>query len=391
MAKFTSNDILSVLRRFDIATDSNVPRNIERIKITNPSPNNTLVSFIFAKAVFYILLDDSADDDTDYITTQIQSDGKAAVGKLLLNPTDESRTYGLPFKGKEVYLFEASTARNRLDAELAKRYPDISRSTWQKYIKEGYVSVNESKQTTAKYDVSETDTISINLPPATDWTDKSFPIIYLDDNVIVIDKPIGVLSHSKGAMNDEFTVADFFGRYSSYNSDSNRPGIVHRLDRDTSGVMIGARNDDTAKLLQKQFADRHTKKTYYAVLSGIPKSDKANLDLPIGRNPSAPSTFKVDARGKSAITTYEVVAVNQAGQSLIKLMPRTGRTHQLRVHMKYINTPILGDRVYGKPADRLYLHARDLEVTIPGGQRKTFTADLPSDFTKLFPDYRDKL
>jgi 23S rRNA pseudouridine1911/1915/1917 synthase len=178
-------------------------------------------------------------------------------------------------------------------------------------------------------------------------------------------------------------VADFFRRYTTYNLDTNRPGIIHRLDRDTSGIMIGARNPQTAVLLQKQFADRLAKKTYMAVLDGIPKLPKAQLDLPIGRNPTAPSTFKVDVKGKSALTRYEVIAETDK-YSLVKLMPRTGRTHQLRVHMRYINTPILGDKVYGKSADRLYLHAMSLEITIPVGQRRIFEAPVPAEFTDKF-------
>lgn len=385
MTKLTSNDILAILRRFDIAGDDNVPRNIERIKITNPNSLNTLVSFLFSKHVFYILLDETADDDTNYIINQIHSDGKASTGELLHNPHDESRTYGLPFKGKEVYLFEVNSDKKRLDVELAKRYPDISRSTWQKYIQAGHVSVNDNIQTLPKFAITETDSISVTLPKATDFSAESLPIIYIDDNVIVINKPVGVLSHSKGAMNDEFTVADFFSRYSTYNSDTNRPGIVHRLDRDTSGIMIGARNSETAVMLQQQFASRKTKKTYFAVVNGIPKSPKAKLDLPIGRNPSAPSTFRVDTKGKSAETTYEVIDADNNNHALIKLQPHTGRTHQLRVHMKYIHTPIVGDKVYGKPADRLYLHAYSLEVTIPTSNRQTFIAPLPTEFTDMFP------
>ena len=138
-------------------------------------------------------------------------------------------------------------------------------------------------------------------------------------------------------------------------------------------------------MLQKQFADRKTKKTYYAVLSGIPKLAKANIDLPIGRNPTAPSTFRVDSNGKSAITKYEVLAMTDKC-SLVKLQPQTGRTHQLRVHMKYLNTPILGDKVYGKAADRLYLHAASLEITIPTSERKTFTAPVPPELLSFFPE-----
>ena len=151
-------------------------------------------------------------------------------------------------------------------------------------------------------------------------------------------------------------------------------------------MIIGARNDETALLLKKQFADRKTKKEYIAVVEGIPKVAHAVIDLPIGRNPSAPSTFRVDPGGKEAITTYEVLA-SSAERSLVKLWPKTGRTHQLRVHLQYINTAIVGDKVYGhtKNADRLYLHALSLEVTIPTSKREVFTAPVPTDFMKYFP------
>lgn len=382
--KVSSRDILDVLRRYELAGDDNVPRNVENVKITHPNPINTLVSFRFNRNQLYILFDDTAEDDVNYVISQIKSVKSTLKGELIKNPRDSITTYAMPFKGKECYLFAVITEKKRLDSELAQRYPENSRSTWQKHIKSGHVSVNGKVITSSKYDVADIDQIAINIPEMADFSKNELPIIYIDDNVIVINKPVGILSHAKGAINEEFTVADFFKRYSTYNDDTNRPGIIHRLDRDTSGVMIGARNTETAIMLQKQFADRKTKKTYFAVLDGIPKLSKANIDLPIGRNPSAPSTFRVDSKGKSAVTKYEVIASNDK-YSLVKLQPQTGRTHQLRVHMKYINTPILGDKVYGKPANRLYLHAYSLEITIPNGVRQTFTAPVPTDLTDLFP------
>lgn len=384
MVKISSSDIIAILRKFELAGDENVPRHVSMVKVSNPNPKNTLVAFRFAKQQFYILLDEEADDDINYITSQVQTDKHDVVGQVLENPTDHTTTYGVPFHGKEVYLFEVKSPKTRLDLELVARFPGISRSTWQKHIKAGHVKVNGEPATSAKQEIVVMDDISATIPDATDFTASELPIIYLDDNVIVINKPVGVLSHSKGALNDEFTVADFFARYSTYNSDTNRPGIVHRLDRDTSGVMIGARNTETATLLQKQFSDRKTKKTYVAVLDGVPKSPKAQIDLPIGRNPSAPSTFRVDVKGKAALTKYEVLA-EANNRSLVRLEPRTGRTHQLRVHMKYISTPILGDRVYGKESDRLYLHAASLEITIPTSSRQTFEAPVPKQFTDMFP------
>lgn len=271
----------------------------------------------------------------------------------------------------------------RLDAYMAQYWPEYSRSVWQKYIEAGYVTVNGAIETSTKKLLDEDDEVKHDIPAAPDHSTKDLPIIYQDDNVIVINKPAGILTHSKGALNDEFTVAEFFRQFTTYNLDTNRPGIIHRLDRDTSGVMIGARNPETASLLQRQFADRKVKKTYIAEVVGHPKSSMAVIDLPIGRNPSAPSTFRVDAKGKSAETSYEVLAESDK-TSLIRLKPRTGRTHQLRVHMQYIGTPIVGDRVYGKESDRLYLHAYQLEITIPKGDRQVFTAELPEDFRRGF-------
>ncbi|HSW91217.1 MAG TPA: RluA family pseudouridine synthase [Candidatus Saccharimonadales bacterium] len=384
MVKISSADIIAILRRFELAGDDNVPRHVEQVKFTNPGPTNTLVSFRFNKQHFYILLDDTAEDDTQYVFDQVRTDKQDVIGDVLENPNDHLTTYALPFKGKEAYLFAVKSDKMRLDALLAEQYPETSRSTWQKHIKAEHVTVNGEVQTSPKFDVTKNDTVAVSIPDATDFSGSELPILYIDDNVIVINKPVGVLTHAKGALNDEFTVAEFFRRYTTVGLDTNRPGIVHRLDRDTSGVMIGARNPETATLLQKQFADRKTKKTYLAIVEGVLKESVAKVDLPIGRNPSAPSTFRVDAKGRAAVTNYTVLATNDK-ESLVELRPLTGRTHQLRVHMKYLGTPIRGDRVYGKEADRLYLHAKELEITIPVSERKTFTAPVPAAFTDKFP------
>lgn len=387
MVKVSSRDILDVLRRFELAGDENVPRNIETVKMSHPNPINTLASFRFNNQQFYLLFDDTAEDDVEHVMTQIRTKNSNVKGELFENPRDTTKTYAMPYKGKDCYLFAVVSDRQRLDAELAKRYPDTSRSTWQKHIKAGHIGVNGKVITSPKYDVTDVDKIQINTPDLPDFSSDAIPIIYIDDNVIVINKPAGILSHAKGALSDEFTVGEFFRRFSTYNLDSDRPGIIHRLDRDTSGVMIGARNLETAILLQKQFADRLAKKTYLAVLNGSPKLESANIDLPIERNPSAPSTFRVGTNGKHAITRYRVLGSNN-GKSLVLLQPQTGRTHQLRVHMKYLNTPILGDRVYGKPSDRMYLHAYCLEITIPNGNRQTFTAPIPDEFHAIFPEVK---
>ena len=175
--------------------------------------------------------------------------------------------------------------------------------------------------------------------------------------------------------------------------------LVHRLDRDTSGVVILGKNESAQTMLRKQFQDRKAHKTYYAIVEGRPKLDEAMIDLPLARNIKHPTTFIVGANGKPAQTYYKVIKTAEAknpetGQveilALLELRPTTGRTHQLRVHLNYLGTPILGDRVYGNsPANtklRLFLHASELEITIPGqpaNQRVTFKAPLPREFSDV--------
>ncbi len=385
MVKISSGDALAVLRRFKVAGDEHTPRHIEQLSVTNPTQVSTLAGFRFQKKQYYVLFDDTAEDDIAYVVDQIVRDGQNLTGEVLQNPNDHITTYALPFKGKDVYVFAETSNKIRLDQEIARRYPEQSRSTWQKYIKAGYVRVNDELATSPKQDITAADTIAVELPAVTNYEDNVLPILYIDDDVIVINKPAGVLTHAKGVMNDEFTVADFFRRYTNWGLDTNRPGIIHRLDRETSGVLIGARNQQVAELLQKQFAKRTVKKQYLAIVSGTPKHDKATIDVPILRNQAAPSTFKVDASGKLAQTTYEVMA-HDNDSSLVLLQPRTGRTHQLRVHMKHIGTPILGDKVYGNgsPAERMYLHAYSLEITIPTSKRMVFTAEAPESFSAKF-------
>ncbi len=269
----------------------------------------------------------------------------------------------------------------RLDAYLAQYFPEHSRSAWQKYIAAGYVKVNGEVVTSNKLTLGEDDEVTADTNAKLHDLSIDLPVIYEDDNVVVINKPVGVLSHAKGGIVEEATVADFFKSKTSYGSDTNRPGIIHRLDRATSGVMLGAKNHETASQLQKQFSKRKVKKTYIAIVKGTPKETEAHIELPIERNPSHPSQFRVGANGKYAATTYEVLE-SKNGKSMVKLMPETGRTHQLRVHMAHIGNPIIGDIVYGKSADRMYLHALSLEITLPGGERKVFEAPLPDEFQK---------
>lgn len=383
MARLAAGDIKAILRRFAIEGSDDTDRHIENIRASSPSPINELISFKFNKRRYLLLFDETADDDLDYLRDQVAKEEGGREGSFIPNPNESFLTYGLPFEGKTIYLFLAQADKKRLDLTLAEMHPDSSRSTWQKHIRAGHVKVNGETTTSPRFEVGANDSIEVDLPEETDYSQLSLPTLHQDDNVIVIDKPAGVLTHSKGALNDEFTVAEFFKRHTSVGLETNRPGIIHRLDRDTSGVMIGALSEAAAKLLARQFAERKVKKTYIAVVSGRLKQMAATIDLPIDRNPAAPSTFRVDAKGKEATTHYTVLAENDK-ESLVELRPVTGRTHQLRVHMAYLGAPIKGDRVYGKEADRLYLHAHKLEITIPTSDRRIFEAPIPAEFTNSF-------
>lgn len=271
----------------------------------------------------------------------------------------------------------------RLDAYVSQKYPNYSRALIQKLIKNGHVKVGGKVQIKPSFTVSGTEKVDLDETNLAEPTQNlELEVIYEDENCVVINKPLGVLVHSKGAYNPESTVASWLKQRESFDfpADNERGGIVHRLDRATSGVMVCAKNKKTLGFLQKQFQTRKAKKTYIAVVAGVPKQDHAMLDLPIDRNPKKPQSFRVSNNGKSAQTEYKVIETN-GNRAILELKPITGRTHQLRVHLNHINHPIVGDVMYGGASnDRMLLHAKTLEITIPGGERKTFDTKLPREF-----------
>lgn len=207
----------------------------------------------------------------------------------------------------------------------------------------------------------------------------ALPVLFEDDNVIVVNKPAGIISHARGRFWQEASVASFV-RDKLKDLDGDRGGIVHRLDRATSGVMICAKNEATLKMLQKQFSERKVAKSYIAITDKKPKEDSAIIDAAIERNPKDPKRFHVAVTGKSAQTEYDVLKSTN-NRHMIALKPRTGRTHQLRVHLLYLNCPIIGDELYGgNAAGRLFLHAHSLTIAIPDVGETTFEAPLPDEF-----------
>ncbi len=278
----------------------------------------------------------------------------------------------------------------RLDHLLVEAHPEYNRSTLQKFIKAGYVTVDGAVVEKPNAQFEKSATLVLSVPMRSPLRKEISPtVLYEDAHVKVINKPSGLLSMGKGEFCVEPTLEDF-------------GLLVHRLDRGTSGVVILAKDEDTQSMLRRQFQERHAHKVYYAVVKGRPKLDEAKIDLPLARNYKHHATFQVDPNGRESITFYKVLKTT-GDLSLLELRPVTGRTHQLRIHLKYIGTPIVGDDVYGgektvanrtgskiTTAGRLMLHAKELEITIPGAKpednnlRKTFTAPVPPEFFAPF-------
>jgi len=267
---------------------------------------------------------------------------------------------------------EQTAEKVRLDHLLVEQHPEYNRSSLQTFVKSGFVKVDGEVTTKPNTKILPDAKIELTVPARKNGIAHP-PVIYEDEHVIVLNKPAGLLSMAKGEYCPEPTLEDY-------------GLLVHRLDRDTSGIVILAKDPETQKMLRKQFQNRKTHKTYYAITDGHPKLDEALIDLPIARNLKHPTTFIVDQNGKSSQTYYKVIQ-ESGNHSLLELKPTTGRTHQLRVHLKYLGTPIAGDRVYNpeSKAPRLMLHAGSLEITITGkngNERKIFQAELPTEFTK---------
>ncbi len=226
-----------------------------------------------------------------------------------------------------------------------------------------------------------------------------FSIVYEDDDIVAINKPAGVMTHPDGKSGEE-TVSDWFaGRYPSSadvgetqrlqdGTEIRRPGIVHRLDRETSGVLVLAKTQEAHAFLKEAFQNRDAKKTYVAFTYGVPKARKGTIDFAIGRSRQDFRLRSAQPRAKGmlrdAITHYEVIADNGT-HSVMRVAPETGRTHQIRVHLKAIHHPVVGDPLYApnREADlgfaRLGLHAFSIDLPFRNGERKTLTAPLPPE------------
>lgn len=245
----------------------------------------------------------------------------------------------------------------RIDKYLHGRYPHLSRTSIQRLIRQGAVTVN-GQPTKPSYEMDGGDIIEILMPDPepSEVLPQDIPldILYEDDHIIAINKFAGIICHPAHAQQTG-TVVNALAFYSanlSHGQDPFRPGIVHRLDKNTTGVMLVAKQDEAHWRLALQFERRTIQKTYLAVVHGKPNLDGDTIDAPIGVHPVVRERFSVMIRenkinvAKNAVTHYEVLE-RFRDYALVKLMPKTGRTHQLRVHMSYIGYPIAGDTMYG--------------------------------------------
>lgn len=275
--------------------------------------------------------------------------------------------------------------RNRVDVIIAQKQPLLGRGFIKKLAKENKILFNDFPVSSGyKIKNSGTITIDYDIAQLQNIPEIDLEVLFEDDHLLAINKPSGVISHSRGKYWDEPSVASSIRKkLHKANAQDMRAGIIHRLDRATSGVILCAKDSQTSAFIQKQFEKRTIKKIYYAITeysADIPST--GIIEKPIGRNIRIPSRFKVDANGKYAMTEYSVVAHNEM-YMLIKLLPKTGRTHQLRVHLASLGIPIVGDTLYDSEhsATRLMLHAAEITIQYPDKDSElTIKATLPPEF-----------
>lgn len=273
-------------------------------------------------------------------------------------------------------------AAERLDVYLAAALK-ATRSHIQKLLQAGNITVNGHPER-ASYQIQPGDTIAITPPVIESQTAPApeLPIVYQDSDLLIIDKPAGLAMHPGRGLSGEPTVADF-ARLHTTDPDPERPGIVHRLDRDTSGLVILAKTTPAKHYLQQQFATRQVHKTYTLLTVGHPTPPEAIVRLPLDRDPAHPLQRAIVPGGREAITRYRTIA-SYPGFALLEANPETGRTHQIRVHLASLGHPVAGDTLYGPPKrplglSRQFLHASALEFTAPSGKHLKLTSPLPPD------------
>ena len=285
----------------------------------------------------------------------------------------------------------------RLDRYVADQLPDLSRGTVQGLIESGRVSV-DGRQRKPKFRMTPGEVVSVEIPPPR--IDEILPdpiplaIVYEDADVIVVDKPAGMVVHPAPG-HQRGTLANALLAHVPGISvgGSQRPGIVHRLDKDTSGLIVAAKTDRGRTSLVTQWEERAVEKTYLALVSSSTEDEEAIIDAPIGRDPKNRQRMAVVRSGRPAVTRFHVVE-RFPDTTLLEVSIETGRTHQIRVHLAFIGHPIVGDHVYGRTRltepqlDRQFLHASALAFQLPDGAALRLEAPLPGELQAVLEELR---
>lgn len=285
----------------------------------------------------------------------------------------------------------------RLDSYISDNMDKISRSFAQKLIENQKVTIN-GKTVKASYKVCIGDNVEVDVPEAQDTKLKAqdipVEVVYEDKDIIVVNKPKGMVVHPANGNPDGTLVNAILAMCKDSLSGIGgeiRPGIVHRLDKDTSGLLIIAKNDEAHVKMSKQIQDRLVTKKYIALVKGVVKDDEATIDMPIARSKVDRKKMAVDKDGKQAVTHFKVIK-RYRGYTLLEIKIDTGRTHQIRVHMAKIGYPVVGDMVYSNGKNEFgiegqMLHAKSLEFSHPiTGKKMHLEAPLPEYFTKVLEE-----
>lgn len=290
---------------------------------------------------------------------------------------------------EEIIRLEALEDEGRIDKYLAKELEKMSRSKIQGLIKDGFLLVND-QEVKSNYKVQADDKIVLSIPEAeaVDIIAQDLPldIIYQDEDLIIVNKAQGMVvhpaaGHKAGTLVNAllYHIDDLSGINGEI-----RPGIVHRIDKDTSGIMVVAKNDVSHVYLSEQLADRTMERKYWALVHGVMPHNQGSIDAPIGRDPKNRQRNAVVTEGREALSHFKLLEEFE-GYSLLEVQLESGRTHQIRVHLNYIDYPVAGDELYG-PRKTLegngqFLHARSLGFIHPRtGKKMVFEAELPDIF-----------
>lgn len=295
------------------------------------------------------------------------------------------------------YQFMVDTAEEtRADKFLAERIPDVSRSQIKASIEAGNLLVNGIVTWKAGTKVKPGTHIEISLDQGASGTlmpeMMSLEILFENDDVVVIDKPSGVVVHP-GAGNPNSTLVNaLLAHCPQIRSvgELDRPGVVHRLDKETSGVLVFAKNQKAYRWLVNQFKSHDTKKTYLALVDGHPPTPTGRIEAPIRRDENVRTKMAVGLRGQGKEAVTEFFQIQSFKQhSFLEVQPITGRTHQIRVHLSYLGMPAVGDMLYGRKRpsikiDRLFLHAKTLSIRLPGDRvARTFESVIPEELSGI--------